>query len=239
MMPGAWNLQRRGGLDVGQRALAVDRLAQRVDHAAEEAVADGHREDLAGGLDGLALFDVVDLTEDHGADRVLVEVEREAQVPVLELEQLVDRGSRGGPTRRAMPSPTSITRPTWPTVRSGAKPSRFLRIAAVMSAVLMVSSAMWRAAWRRGRRRWPGARGPAVGDEQRHDRNGGGGRLAVEQVLDDLLAACQRDVGVGERCHAARRSPRTTWATRNSSSSTSARGPFGARDREESPRRRR
>ena len=40
----------------------------------------------------LALFDVADLAEDHGADRLLVEVEREAQGAVFELEQLVDRG---------------------------------------------------------------------------------------------------------------------------------------------------
>ena len=40
-------LQRRGGL-LGDLAEAVDRLAERVDHPAEEAVADRHREDLAG-----------------------------------------------------------------------------------------------------------------------------------------------------------------------------------------------
>ncbi len=62
------------------------------DDPAEHTVADGHREDLAGGLDGLALLDGVDLAEDHGADRLLVEVEREADDAGLELEQLVDRG---------------------------------------------------------------------------------------------------------------------------------------------------
>ena len=34
----------------------------------------------------------VDVAEDHGADRLLVEVERQAERAVLELEQLVDRG---------------------------------------------------------------------------------------------------------------------------------------------------
>src|SRR5262245_45488523 len=46
----------------------------------------------------------------------------------------------GRPDTLAMPSPTSVTRPTWAVSTSGWKPSRFLRRAAAMSAVLMVSS---------------------------------------------------------------------------------------------------
>ena len=42
-----------------------------------------------------------------------------------------------------MPSPTSMTRPTWAAVMSGVKPSRFFWSAAAMSAVLMVSSAIF------------------------------------------------------------------------------------------------
>ena len=53
-------------------------------------VADGHGEDAAGCLDRLAFFDLVDGAEHHRADRVLVEVEREAEDAALELEQLVD-----------------------------------------------------------------------------------------------------------------------------------------------------
>src|SRR5204863_9448253 len=60
------------GLDV---ALAVDRLAQRVHHATEESVADGHRQHLAGALDLLALLDLLELAEDDRADAVLVEVQ--------------------------------------------------------------------------------------------------------------------------------------------------------------------
>ena len=42
-------------------------------------------------LHGLALLDVADaVAEDHGADRLLVEVEGEADGAALELEQLVD-----------------------------------------------------------------------------------------------------------------------------------------------------
>ncbi len=81
---------RLGGVD---RALAVDRLAQGVDHAAEQRVADGHGLDAPGGLDGLLLLDGVHLAQDDGTDGVLVEVQGEAQGPVLELEQLVHRGT--------------------------------------------------------------------------------------------------------------------------------------------------
>ena len=81
-------------LGADEVALAVDGLAEGVDDAAEHAVADGHREDAAGRLDGLALLDLVDVAEDDGADRVLVEVEGEADGAVLELQQLVDPGVR-------------------------------------------------------------------------------------------------------------------------------------------------
>ena len=80
----------RRWLRAGERALAVDRLAEGVDDPAEQAVADRHREDAAGGLDGLALLDVVAVAEHDGADRVLVEVQGQADGAVLELEQLVD-----------------------------------------------------------------------------------------------------------------------------------------------------
>ncbi len=79
------------GLDLAE---AVDRGAERVDDAAEEGVADGHREHLAGALDLLALLDLGEVTEDDDADLVDVEVEREAEGAVLELEQLV--GHRRG-----------------------------------------------------------------------------------------------------------------------------------------------
>jgi hypothetical protein len=78
-------------LDVGQWTPAVDGNADGVDHAAQQAVADGHRQDAVGGLDRLALADVRGLAQHHGADRLLVEVQGQAQHPGLELEQLVDR----------------------------------------------------------------------------------------------------------------------------------------------------
>ena len=60
-------------------AEAVDRVAERVDDAAEEAVADRHREDLAGAADRLALLDAANVAEDDDADLADVEVQREAQ----------------------------------------------------------------------------------------------------------------------------------------------------------------
>src|SRR5689334_15850327 len=50
----------------------------------------------------------------------------------------------GRPDTVAMPSPTSMTRPTWAASSPGWKPSRFFLSAAAMSAVLMVSSAICR-----------------------------------------------------------------------------------------------
>ena len=82
------------GAAVGRLDLAetVDRLAERVDDTTEEGVADRHREDLAGALDLLALLDAAEVTEDDDADVVDVEVERETEGAVLELEQLVGHG---------------------------------------------------------------------------------------------------------------------------------------------------
>ena len=88
-------LQLEGAALVGlDLALAVDRVAERVDDAAEEAVADGHGEDLAGAPDLLALLDLGGVTEDDDTDLADVEVQRDAERAALELEQLV--GHRAG-----------------------------------------------------------------------------------------------------------------------------------------------
>ena len=73
------------GLD---RALAVDRIAERIDHAAEQALADRHVHDRARALDGLAFLDLAVVAEDHDADVVGFEIERHAAHAVLELDHL-------------------------------------------------------------------------------------------------------------------------------------------------------
>ena len=79
-------LDDAGGLELERTALgrvdlalAVDRVAERVDDAAEEALADGDVEELAGPLDRVALDDLLPVAEEHGADVVGLEVERQAR----------------------------------------------------------------------------------------------------------------------------------------------------------------
>ena len=74
-----------GGMDV---ALAVERAPERVDQAAEELLADRDLEQAAGALDRVALDDLVPLAEQHGADVVLLEVQREAGHVMGKLEHL-------------------------------------------------------------------------------------------------------------------------------------------------------
>ncbi|MEZ5269142.1 MAG: hypothetical protein R2789_11475 [Microthrixaceae bacterium] len=48
-------------LGVGERTLAVDGLSEGVDDTPGNTVANGHRRDIAGGADALALLDGLDL----------------------------------------------------------------------------------------------------------------------------------------------------------------------------------
>ena len=70
------------------RALAVDRVAERIDDAAEQALADRHVHDRAGALDGVAFLDVAVVAEDHDADIVGFEVQRHALDAAGELDHL-------------------------------------------------------------------------------------------------------------------------------------------------------
>jgi hypothetical protein len=78
--------------------LAVDRLAERVDHAANQLLADRHRNHAPGRVDLVALFNAQVVAEDDRADRTLLEVQRDAihwlAAPGLdrELEQLGGHG---------------------------------------------------------------------------------------------------------------------------------------------------
>ena len=90
---GRLELERAAAL-AGDLAETVDRVAERVDDAAEVAVADGDGEDLAGAGHLHALDDVVELTEHDDADLVLVEVLGEAQGAVGEADELVRHDAR-------------------------------------------------------------------------------------------------------------------------------------------------
>ena len=106
---------------VCDRALAVDRLAERVDDAAEQRVADRHLGDAAGGADLVAFLDLVVVAEDHDADAVLFEVQREAHDAVRELAPARSTCTFERPWTRAMPSPASTTVPTLTAVDVGAE----------------------------------------------------------------------------------------------------------------------
>src|SRR5262249_36236288 len=78
----------RTGLGRVDRAEAVERVAERVDDAAEQPGADRHGGDLAGAPHRLALLDQVPLAEQRRTDVLLLEVERQPDDAVLQLEHL-------------------------------------------------------------------------------------------------------------------------------------------------------
>lgn len=78
--------QRLVGLD---RPLAVDRAAQRVHHAPDEAVADRDGRDAARAAHFVALVDPGVLAHDDDADVVHFEVERHSQDAILKLDKLL------------------------------------------------------------------------------------------------------------------------------------------------------
>ena len=93
-MPGG--LELHAALLVGDdRALAVDGVAEAVDDATEQALANGRLEDLAGAAHQAALADRRRLAHDGDADVVLFEVQHEAGdvlVARFELDQLAGQG---------------------------------------------------------------------------------------------------------------------------------------------------
>ena len=132
--------RRSGGLD---RALAVERIAERVDHPAEQGVADRNRQHAAGRSDGVAFLDVARITHDDRTDRVLIEVEGDTEESAGELQQL------GGHRVRADRHPGDAVTdgediPHRLGFQAGFQPARWERSAAAMSSVLSVSSAIVR-----------------------------------------------------------------------------------------------
>lgn len=89
----ARGLQFEGATAFGRDlAEAVDRVAERVDNAAEVTLADADGEHLTGALHRLALLDSAELAEDDRTDLALFEVEGETEGSVLELQQFVRHG---------------------------------------------------------------------------------------------------------------------------------------------------
>ena len=80
-------LDRAGGRGV-DRALVVDGVAEHVDHAADELWAHRHLDHGARGLDRVALLDLGVVTQDHGTDCLLFEVEGHALDAAGELQEL-------------------------------------------------------------------------------------------------------------------------------------------------------
>ena len=68
--------------------LAIDRHAERIDHAPEKLRADRHLENTPRGLDAGALGNLLVIAEDNGAHRVLLQVQRETKRVAGELEHL-------------------------------------------------------------------------------------------------------------------------------------------------------
>src|SRR3546814_13020119 len=73
-------------LGVFDRAFAVDRIAETVDHAAEQALADGNIDDRAGTADGVAFLEGGVRAEDHDTDIVGLEDQRPALDSAIEFD---------------------------------------------------------------------------------------------------------------------------------------------------------
>ena len=86
---------------VGERALAVDGFAERIDHAAEEAPAHRHVHDFGEAAHFVAFLDLLVLAKDHDTDVVALQVQGHAlhagfrefdHLPGLDLIQAIDAG---------------------------------------------------------------------------------------------------------------------------------------------------
>mmetsp|Transcript_17526 Transcript_17526/g.50909 ORF Transcript_17526/g.50909 Transcript_17526/m.50909 type:complete len:599 (-) Transcript_17526:209-2005(-) len=82
------HLDTLAGHLAGDGALAVDSVAQGVDHAAEHAHPHRHVNDGARALDGIALLNLAVVAEDHNTDVVVLQVERHTLDAAVELNHL-------------------------------------------------------------------------------------------------------------------------------------------------------
>src|SRR5690606_19146815 len=72
------------------RAFAVDRVTQRIDHAANHPRPDWHGRDTTQGANFIAFLNFVVFTQDNDTDIILFEVEGHAQHAVTELNQFAE-----------------------------------------------------------------------------------------------------------------------------------------------------
>ena len=68
-------------------APVVDGAAERIDHTADQRLAYGHRHNAAGAADFIAFLNYGVVAEEHGADLIFFEVQRDAGNVVRELDQ--------------------------------------------------------------------------------------------------------------------------------------------------------
>jgi hypothetical protein len=101
---------QRAALGRGDRALAVDRVAQGVHDAAQEVVADRRREDLAGAAHRLALLDLAEVATTAPISRTS-RFSARPRVPSSNSRSSLAI-AEGRPETRAIPSPDSVTVPT-------------------------------------------------------------------------------------------------------------------------------
>src|SRR5882724_1941738 len=77
----------RAELSAGiDRTASIERAAERIDHASDYFFADGHGHDSLGAADLVAFLYVLVVAEQHGADFIFFEVERDARDLVRQLE---------------------------------------------------------------------------------------------------------------------------------------------------------
>ncbi len=89
----------RGSFDVAElgrhdRALAIERIAKRVNHAADHGIADRHGEELAEGADLVTFVDRQIVAEDGNADAILFQVEHDAADARGELDHFAAHRAR-------------------------------------------------------------------------------------------------------------------------------------------------
>jgi hypothetical protein len=68
-------------------AFSVDGIAERVNHAADHRLPDGHAHDASGALDGVAFTDLLRVAEEHRADLVFFQVQRQPAHVVRKLDK--------------------------------------------------------------------------------------------------------------------------------------------------------